>query len=314
MIAGLSGNPEDTMRSIERTVESIRSVEPGIPPMVHTEALTGVSGAGATVFPSAIGLGATFDPELAEEIGEVIHDQAKASVIGAIIGAIPGAGSAIAAYLSYKAKRCAKPGEKLGEAELKGIAAPESGNNGARASCLIPLLTLGIPGDAVAATLMGVFTMHGLVVGPELFQTSGPLVYVIMIGSVLAQLVMYLEGRYLMPVFVKITHILQKLLTALLMVVCCAGAFAIANTVFDVRIMLIFGVVVYFMNKAGFSPVPIVLGIVLGPIAESNFRNSLTLSSGSWLIFVQRPICLAFIILTVVLTVMLRRAQRKAGI
>ena len=105
MIAGLSGNPEDTMRNIERTVESVRSVEPGIPPMVHTEALTGVSGAGATVFPSAIGLGATFDPELAEEIGEVIHDQAKASVIGAIIGAIPGAGSAIAAYLSYKAKR-----------------------------------------------------------------------------------------------------------------------------------------------------------------------------------------------------------------
>lgn len=250
----------------------------------------------------------------AEAMGTV-PTMAKSSLIGAIIGAIPGAGSAIAAYLSYnEAKRCAKPSEKFGEGELKGIAAPESGNNGATASCLIPLLTLGIPGDAVAATLMGAFTMHGLVVGPKLFQSSGPLVYAIMIGSVIAQLVMFLEGRYLMSVFVKITHIPQKLLTALLMVVCCAGAFAIANTVFDVRIMLVFGVVAYFMNKAGFPPVPIVLGMVLGPIAESNLRNSLTLSGGSWLIFLQRPICLAFIILTVVLTVMLRRAQRKAGI
>jgi putative tricarboxylic transport membrane protein len=238
----------------------------------------------------------------------------KSSLIGAIIGAIPGAGSAIAAYLAYnEAKRCAKPGEVFGEGELKGIAAPESGNNGATASCLIPLLTLGIPGDAVAATLMGAFTMHGLVVGPKLFQTSGPLVYAVMIGSLLAQLVMYAEGRYLMPVFVKITHVPQKLLTSLLMIVCCAGAFAIANSVFDVRIMLIFGVVAYFMNKVGFPPVPIVLGMVLGPIAESNLRNSLTLSGGSWLIFIQRPICLFFILLTVVLTIMLRKAQRASG-
>lgn len=238
----------------------------------------------------------------------------KSSLIGAIIGAIPGAGSAIAAYLAYnEAKRCAKPGEVFGEGELKGIAAPESGNNGATASCLIPLLTLGIPGDAVAATLMGAFTMHGLVVGPKLFQTSGPLVYAVMIGSLFAQLVMYAEGRYLMPVFVKITHVPQKLLTSLLMIVCCAGAFAIANSVFDVRIMLIFGVVAYFMNKVGFPPVPIVLGMVLGPIAESNLRNSLTLSGGSWLIFIQRPICLFFILLTVVLTIMLGKAQRASG-
>lgn len=108
--------------------------------------------------------------------------------------------------ISYnEAKRKAKPDEHFGEGELKGIAAPESGNNGATASCLIPLLTLGIPGDAVAATLMGAFTMHGLVVGPKLFETSGPLVYAIMIGALLSQIVMFLQGRYLMPVFVKIT-------------------------------------------------------------------------------------------------------------
>ena len=250
-----------------------------------------------------------------KEAMAMVPTMAKSSIIGTIIGAIPGTGSAIAAYISYnEAKRKAKPGEHFGEGELKGIAVPESGNNGATASCLIPLLTLGIPGDAVAATLMGAFTMHGLVVGPKLFETSGPLVYAIMIGSVLAQLIMFLQGRYLMPIFVKITHIPQNLLTALLMVVCCAGAFAIANSAFEVYIMLIFGVVAYFLNKLGFPAVPIVLGMVLGPIAESNLRNALALSGGSWLIFVQRPICLAFIVLTFVLVFVLKRSSKKNGL
>lgn len=250
-----------------------------------------------------------------QEALAMVPTMAKSSIIGTIIGAIPGTGSAIAAYISYnEAKRKAKPGEHFGEGELKGIAAPEAGNNGATASCLIPLLTLGIPGDAVAATLMGAFTMHGLVVGPKLFETSGPLVYAIMIGAVLAQLIMFLQGRYLMPIFVKITHIPQDLLTALLVVVCCAGAFAIANSAFEVYVMLIFGVVAYFMNKFGFPAVPIVLGMVLGPIAESNLRNALALSGGSWLIFVQRPICLAFIILTFVLIFVLKRSSKKNGV
>lgn len=236
----------------------------------------------------------------------------KSSVIGSIIGAIPGTGSAIAAYIAYnEAKRTAKPDEHFGEGELRGIAAPESANNGATASCLIPLLTLGIPGDAVAATLMGAFTMHGLVVGPKLFQDSGPIIYAMMIGCVIAQLFMYTQGRYLMPVFVKITHIPQDLLTALLMVICCAGAFAIANTVFDVHVMLIFGVIAYAMSKFDFPAVPIVLGMVLGPIAESNLRNALTMSNGSWLIFIKRPICLGFIVLTFVFIVLLKHSTKK---
>ena len=236
----------------------------------------------------------------------------KSSLIGSIIGAIPGTGSAIAAYIAYnEAKRTAKPDEHFGEGELRGIAAPESANNGATASCLIPLLTLGIPGDAVAATLMGAFTMHGLVVGPKLFQDSGPIIYAMMIGCVIAQLFMYTQGRYLMPVFVKITHIPQDLLTALLMVICCAGAFAIANTVFDVHVMLIFGVIAYVMSKFDFPAVPIVLGMVLGPIAESNLRNALTMSNGSWSIFIKRPICLGFIILTFVFIILLKHSTKK---
>lgn len=118
-----------------------------------------------------------------------------------------------------------------------------------------------------------------------------------------------------MKIFVKITHIPQDLLTAILVVLCCAGAFAIGNSNVDVYVMLIFGAVAYFMQKLDFPPVPIVLGMVLGPVAESNLRNALVMSEGSWTIFIKRPICLAFIVLTFVLIIILKKGdakQRKA--
>lgn len=251
-----------------------------------------------------------------EDVKKTLPIMTKSSLIGAFIGAVPGTGGAIASFIAYnEAKRKAKPGEKFGEGEIKGIAAPESANNGATAATLIPLLTLGIPGDVVAATLLGAFTMHGLVVGPKLFETSGPIVYAVLIGCVIAQLIMFFQGKYLLGLFVKITHIPQELLTALLVVICCAGAFAIGSSEMDVYVMLLFGVIAYFMQKLDFPSVPIVLGMVLGPIAESNLRNALVMSNGSWTILVKRPICLAFIILTFVLIVLLKKGdakQRKA--
>lgn len=247
-----------------------------------------------------------------EDVKKTTPIMLKSSAIGAFIGAIPGTGGAIASFIAYnEAKRCAKPGEKFGEGEIKGVAAPESANNGATAATLIPLLTLGIPGDVVAATLLGAFTMHGLVVGPKLFETSGPVVYAVLIGCVIAQILMFLQGKYLLGLFVKITHIPQDLLTAILVVVCCAGAFAIGSSAMDVYIMLAFGAIAYYMQKVDFPAVPIVLGMVLGPTAESNLRNSLVMSGGSWSIFVKRPICLAFIILTFVLIFLLKKGENQ---
>ncbi|RRD95760.1 C4-dicarboxylate ABC transporter permease [Clostridiales bacterium COT073_COT-073] len=251
-----------------------------------------------------------------EDVKKTLPTMLKSSFIGAFIGAIPGTGGAIASFIAYnEAKRCAKSDEKFGEGEIKGIAAPESANNGATAATLIPLLTLGIPGDVVAATLLGAFTMHGLVVGPKLFANSGPLVYAVLIGCVVSQFVMFFQGKYLLKLFVKITHIPQDLLTSALVVTCCAGAFAIGNSEMDVYVMLLFGGIAYLMQKLDFPPVPIVLGMVLGPIAESNLRNSLVMSAGSWTIFVTRPICFAFIVLTFVLVIILKKGearQRKA--
>ena len=247
-----------------------------------------------------------------KEIKSTIVTLIKSSFIGTFIGAMPGTGGAIGAYMAYnEAKRCAKPNERFGEGELKGIAAPESANNGATAATLIPLLTLGIPGDVVAATLLGAFTMHGLIVGPKLFETSGPLVYAVLIGCVISQIFIYLQGKYLLPLFVKITNVPQDLLTAILVMICCTGAFAISGSTADVYVMLIFGIVAYVISKVGMPPVPIVLGMVLGPIAESNLRNSLVMSRGSWLFFFTRPISFAFIVLTFVFIFLLKKGEAK---
>ncbi|MDR1534167.1 MAG: tripartite tricarboxylate transporter permease [Planctomycetota bacterium] len=259
---------------------------------------------------SRLGRTSSDDHLTMKEFKSTIPTMVKSSCLGAIIGAIPGPGAAIASFIAYnEAKRCAKPGERFGEGELKGIAAPESANNGATASTLIPLLTLGIPGDAVAATLLGAFTMHGLVVGPKLFITSGPVIYAMMIGCVIAQFFLFLQGKYLLRVIVKVTSVPPDLLTALLVVVCCAGAFAVANMTLDVYVMLIFGCIAYFMQKLDLPSVPIVLGMVLGPIAEENLRNSLAMSGGEWSIFVTRPICLAIICFTFVLIFMLKKGD-----
>lgn len=247
-----------------------------------------------------------------KELVSIIPTMFKSSLIGAFIGAIPGTGGAISAFISYnEAKRCAKKGEHFGEGEIKGVAAPESANNGTTAATLIPLLTLGIPGDVVAATLLGAFTMHGLIVGPRLFSNSAPIVYIILVGCIVSQFIMFLQGKYLLPLFVKITHIPQNLLTTLLMLFCCAGAFAIANSAFDVKIIIIFGIISYFMKKIDLPPVPVVLGMILGPIAENNLRNSLIMSKGSLIIFFQRPISLIFIILTIIFIVLFKLNRKK---
>lgn len=247
-----------------------------------------------------------------KEIKTTFVTMVKSAFMGVSIGSLPGTGGAIAAFLAYnEAKRCAKPNEKFGEGEIKGIAAPEAANNGATAATLIPLLTLGIPGDAVSATLLGAFTMQGIVVGPRLFEESGPIVQAIMIGIVITQLMIFFQGRYLLPIFVKLLNIPKDLLTSILVMICSAGAFALANQVFDVRVMIVSGIVGYFMQKADIPPVPIILGIVLGPIAESNLRNALVMSAGSLKIFYQRPIALLIILITVLLVVLVKRNEIK---
>ncbi|MBR1919814.1 MAG: tripartite tricarboxylate transporter permease [Spirochaetales bacterium] len=225
----------------------------------------------------------------------------RSSIIGTIVGAIPGTGTGLASFVSYDmARKNSKRKENFGKGELEGIAASESANNAVTAGALIPLFTLGIPGSPSAAVLIGAFMIHGMQVGPSLFSDQGPLVYAVMVGMIVANIFMFLEGKYLSKWFAMITKVPDTVLAPVLLVLCSAGAFSVNNSVFDIGLFLVCGVTSYIIGRLGFPIMPISLGYVLGPLAEFNLRRALVLSEGSWTIFVTRPISLFFIIITVV--------------
>jgi len=221
----------------------------------------------------------------------------KSSFIGTFIGAVPGTGAAIASFLSYnEAKRSSKTPEKFGTGHLDGIAASEAGNNGVTGATLIPLLTLGIPGDAITAVMLGALMMQGLTPGPNLFQEHGPMVYTVMVGLLVVNIFMYLQAHYFIKLFVNVTKIPVNLLIPILVTLCVVGAYAVNNTIFDVRVMLVFGLMGYIFVKWSFPVTPMLLAIILGPMVETSLRQSLIISEGSYAILFTRPISLAFII------------------
>lgn len=226
---------------------------------------------------------------------------AKSSLIGTFIGAIPGTGAAIAAFMSYnEARRSSKNKKKFGKGSLEGIAASEAGNNGVTGSTLIPLLTLGIPGDTVTAIMLGALMMQGLTPGPQLFTTHAGFVYAIMVGLILVNIIMLFQGSLFIKLFVRVTAVPINVLLPILLTLSFIGAYAVNNTLFDVKLMLIFGIGGFFLILLGFPVAPMLLGIVLGPIAETSLRQALILSDGSWSIFVKQPISLTFIIIALV--------------
>lgn len=238
-----------------------------------------------------------------QEMRDCMPVIAKSTVIGSIIGAIPGAGASIAAFMAYnKAKRSSKQGHLFGTGVLDGVAAPEAANNAVTGTSLIPLFTLGIPGSVVAALLIGAFTMQGMTPGPTLFETQSGLMYAIMIGMLLCNFAMFIEGKYLLKLFAQVSKVPQQLLFTGLALFCLAGSFSSSNVIFDVYVLIVMGIVMYLLQRFGFPGAPFVLGIILGPLMESNLMNSLVMSEGSWLIFFQRPISVVILIITVVFT------------
>ena len=224
----------------------------------------------------------------------------KSSAIGTFIGAVPGTGAAIASFLSYnEAIRSSKTPEKYGTGYLDGVAASEAGNNGVTGATLIPLLTLGIPGDTVTAVLLGALMMQGLQPGPALFRDFAPVVYTIMVSLIFVNIFMFIQGKAFVRIFANVTKIPVNLLLPILMILCVTGAYAENNTMFDVWMMFIFGAGGYILIRNGFPVTPLLLARILGPMAEISMRQSLILSQGSYSIFFTRPICLFFLVFSV---------------
>lgn len=225
----------------------------------------------------------------------------RSSLIGVGIGAMPAIGGGVAAFLSYDAaKRLSKHKENFGKGELDGVAATEAGNNGVTGAALIPLFTLGIPGDGVTAVLLGALMIHGLVPGPLLFSKSADIVYTIMYGFIIINIIMLLLGKVFLPLFAKIANISDQLLIPLIMLFCGAGAYAVRNSPFDLILIVAFGALSFILQKMKIAVLPLVLGIVLGKLTETNFVRAMLISLGKTPIFFTRPICIAFNVLIVI--------------
>lgn len=224
----------------------------------------------------------------------------KSSIIGVFIGAVPGTGAAISSFMAYnEAKRASKHPEEFGHGSEEGVVACETANNAVTGATLIPLLTLGIPGDTNTAVLLGALTMQGIAPGPQLFSKQASWVYTIMVGMIIINLFMYLQGRLFIKGFVNITRVSTRVLVPALVTLCMIGAYAMKYNTFNCIVMVLIGLFGYLMAKLDFPLTPMVIGLVLGNLCESNMRRALLLSRGNWLTFFQSPIACVFIGLAV---------------
>lgn len=232
--------------------------------------------------------------------------------IGTGIGIIPGIGTGIASFMSYaRAKRVSKNGHLFGKGSLEGIAASESGNSAVVGATFIPLLTLGIPGDIITAVIMGAFMIQGFIPGPLLFRDHAQTIYAIFIGFIICDIVYYIIGTVAMKYAAYLSKVPRNILFPVVLLFCVVGSYAIQHSMFDVAIMIVFGIIGFFMTKLEFATAPLLIAFILSPIGEAAMRQSLLMSSGSLSIFLTRPISLGFFILTLITIVGLIRGQRR---
>lgn len=233
------------------------------------------------------------------EIKGVMPSVLVGGVLGVFIGIIPGTGGAIACFLAYNlAQKFAKDRNQFGKGALSGIAAPEAANNATTGGALIPMLCLGVPGDVVTSVMLGALVLIGVRPGPLLFVENIEVVYSIFAGMVIIQFLMLgfglLSSRY-SPAILRIP---DTLLMPVIMVLCVVGSFSLNNALYDVTVALAFGVIGFFMKRWGYPGAPLVLGVILGPMAEENLNRALLVSNNNWAVLVQRPISLTFLILS----------------
>src|SRR5712672_112592 len=240
---------------------------------------------------------------------------ARGTVMGFLIGIIPGSAHIISSFLSYAVeKKVSKHPEEFGHGAVAGVAGPESANNAASTGAFVPMLALGIPTGPVTAVLMAALMIHGVPPGPTLVNDHPDVLWGFIASMYVGNLMLLALNLPLAGLFVNVLRIPYAYLYPLIIMFCVIGVYAVNNSIVDVWIMLIMGVVGYALRKFGFDPAPLVLGLVIAPIFEMSLRQSLVMSNGSWTIFFERPIAavlLAFCALLLVLSVLsLVRAQR----
>jgi putative tricarboxylic transport membrane protein len=241
---------------------------------------------------------------------------ARGSVVGFFLGLLPGGGALLASFVSYAMeKKVAKHPERFGKGDIRGVAGPETANNAGAGGAFIPLLSLGIPCNAVQALLMGALMVHRITPGPLLLKEH-PEVFLGVVGSMyIGNIMLLILNLPLIGIWVRVLKIRYGVLFPFIFLFCLIGTYSVNNSVIDIILMIIFGIVGYLMRKYEFEAAPLVMAYVLGPMLEENFRQSLLLAGGSPWIFFIRPISAVFMIISFVLlfgTVILRLLRKNS--
>ena len=219
----------------------------------------------------------------------------RGSIIGVILGSIPGIGAAPSAFLSYsEARRTSKNKANFGKGEIEGVAAAEAGNNGVAGATLIPLLALGVPGDVITAIIIGAFMIHGLQPGPMMFVLNVDIIYGLFIGLIVSSVMLFAVGSVAIRAFRYVADVPKRILMPAVLVLCIYGVFAVNNNMFDVGVMFVMGWLGYVMNRTRIPAAPFLIAFILGPLLEDNFRQSMLMSGGDMAVFVRGPITWAF--------------------
>lgn len=234
-----------------------------------------------------------------EDFKDQIGNIFRSTVLGTGIGILPGLGGGTSNIIAYSAaKNASRYPEKFGTGIKDGIIASETANNAVTGGALVPLLTLGIPGDAGTAILLAALTLHGITPGPLVFHKSADYVYMIFVALLIANFFMLFVEYFGIRVFVKLVQIPKNYLLTLILMLCVIGAYGQNNRIFDVYSILLFGVLAFVLGKLGFSMTPFIMGFILGPLVETNLLRGLQFTGGNFIQFFERPISAVFLILT----------------
>ena len=229
----------------------------------------------------------------------------RGSIIGFLVGVLPGGGATISSFVAYGfEKRISKHPEEFGKGAIEGVASPESANNAASTSSFIPLLTLGIPGNASIAMILVALMIHGVRPGPQMISEHPDIFWGVVASMYIGNLMLLALNLPLVGIWVKLLKVPYHYLAPIIVVICIIGAYSVNYAVFDVGLMVFFGILGYFMRKADLPPAPLILAMILGPVLERSLQQSLITSGGDPMIFVQHPISATLLAATAILIVL----------
>jgi putative tricarboxylic transport membrane protein len=240
------------------------------------------------------------------ELKQVFPSILRGTALGSLLGILPGGGATLSAFASYTVeKKLAKDPSRFGKGAIEGVAGPESANNAGAQTSFIPLLTLGIPSNAVMALMIGALTMHNIQPGPQVMTKAPDLFWGLIASMWIGNLMLVVLNLPLIGIWIKLLQVPYRLLYPAILLVCTVGSYTTNNDMFEVWVAIAFGILGYIFAKLGCEPAPLLLGFILGPMLEENLRRALVLSRGDFTVFFRRPISLATLLMSAALLILI---------